>query len=47
MNVIADMANKLLAKEKFGINVNVNISLANTLILKETLKEYGKLCKLH
>lgn len=46
MNIIGESANKLLAKEKFGINTSVNIPLMNVLILKEKLKEYGKLCKL-
>lgn len=43
---IAEQSNKLLAKEKFGINVSVNLPLVTVLILKEKLKEYGKLCKL-
>lgn len=44
--MIVEQANKLLAKEKFGINTNVNLKLATVLILKEKLKEYGKLCRL-
>lgn len=36
--MIIQEANKLLAKEKFGINVNVNLQLASVLILKEKLK---------
>lgn len=35
--MILQEANKLLAKEKFGLNISVNIALANVLILKEKL----------
>ena len=44
--MIVEQANKLLAREKFGINVAVNLPLANVLVIKERLKEYGRLCKL-
>lgn len=46
MKIIAEQANKLLAREKFGVNVSVNLPLTSVLIQKEKLKEYGKLCKL-
>lgn len=36
--MIIQEANKLLAREKFGINTNVNLTLANVLIIKEKLK---------
>lgn len=44
--MISDQVKKLLAKEKFGINTTVNLPLANALIIKEKLNEYGKLCRL-
>ncbi len=44
--MIIETANKLLAKEKFGINTNPNVSLASVLVIKEKFKEYGQLCKL-
>lgn len=46
MTFIADQANKLLAREKFGVNVSINLPLVSVLIIKEKLKLYGKLCKL-
>ena len=44
--MIIDQANKLLAKEKFGIGGNVNILLANVLIIKNQLEKRKQLCKI-